>query len=121
MGQHLRYSDGAYHKRRQTMANDKLAFRVTGLWAKKLPSGGTVLSAKVPVSVLTDVLQQVLAAGLRDVEVEVWESRYIEERKPTHNLRLVEPFKPQGQQASMPSWGSQQQDSPPAVDESFPF
>ena len=99
---------------------DKQAWRVTGLWSKTLPSGGTVLSAKVPVAALLDVLQQIRAAGLHEVEVEVWESRYAEDRKPTHNLRVCEPFKPKPAQAG-PTWSSQQQDSPPSVEESFPF
>jgi len=64
-----------------------------------------VLSAKVPVAVLLDVLQQVQAAGLHEVELEVWESRYAEGNKPTHNLRLAEVFR--GRQA-----GGQQQAKP---------
>ncbi|NCX93060.1 MAG: hypothetical protein EBX40_00070 [Gammaproteobacteria bacterium] len=103
------------------MAGDKQAWRLTGLWSKTLPSGGKVLSAKVPVQMLLDTLQQVRDAGLHEVEVEVWESRYAEDRKPTHNLRLAEPFKPQGQQPAKPTWGSHQQDSPPSMDDAFPF
>jgi len=94
------------------MASDKQSWRLTGLWSKSLPSGGKMLSAKVPLQVLLDVLQEVKASGLHEVEVEVWESRYAEERKPTHNLRLVEPFKPR---QSGPTWSNPAQDNPPYV------
>lgn len=99
---------------------DKQTWRLTGLWAKDLPSGSRVLSAKVQVQQLIETLQQVADAGLHQVEVEVWEARDAGERKPTHNLRLTEPFKPIGQQGG-PTW-SQRQDSPPAAaGEAYPF
>lgn len=97
----------------------KQAWRLTGLWTKQLPSGGTLLSAKVPVAVLRDALQAAQDAGLHEVDVEVWEARDGGDRKPTHSLRIAEPFKPQ-QQAG-PTWSNQRQDSPPAVEESYPF
>lgn len=91
------------------MQGQKQAWRVTGLWAKSLPSGEQVLSAKVPLAVIRDALAQAEAAGLHEVQVEVWQARDAGDRKPTHNLRFAEPFKPQ-QQAPRPS-----------VEESYPF
>ena len=103
------------------MATTKQTWRVTGLWAKDLPSGSRVLSAKVPVQALIDVLQQVADAGLHQVEVEVWEAREGGDRKPTHNLRLAEPFQPTGQRQAGPTWSSQQDSSPAAGGEAYPF
>ena len=101
--------------------SNKQTWRVTGLWAKDLPSGSRVLSAKVPVQALIDVLQQVADAGLHQVEVEVWEAREAGDRKPTHNLRLAEPFQPTGQRQAAPTWASQQDSPPAAGGEAYPF
>lgn len=100
---------------------EKQTWRLTGLWAKDLPSGSRVLSAKVQVQALIDTLQQVADAGLHQVEVEVWEAREAGDRKPTHNLRLTEPFQPTGQRQAGPTWAGQQDSPPVAAGEPYPF
>lgn len=103
------------------MTDKKRAWRITGLWSKSLPNGGTLLKAKVPLAALTEAVQGALAAGLSSVEVEVWEAREQGEGKPTHSLRVVEPFQASGTVQAGPTW-ARQNDSPPAVaGDSYPF
>ena len=88
----------------------KQSWRMTGLWAKKLPSGGTLLSSKVPVTVLQDAIDGAKAAGLSHVVVEVWETDNHGADKPSHSLRIAEPFQPQNSQPASRDAG-----------EAFPF
>jgi hypothetical protein len=94
------------------MTSKKQAWRITGLWSKQLPSGGTVLSAKVPLAAILDAVENARAAGLHEVDVEVWEAWEQSDRKPTHTLRIAEPFQKAG---NAPAASAQ------AQPESYPF
>lgn len=78
----------------------KQAWRISGLWSKDLPNGGTLLRAKIPLAAVADAVAAAQAAGMQDVELEVWEQKDAGPGRPTHSLRMTEPYqaKQSGQQ-----------------------
>jgi hypothetical protein len=73
--------------------NKKQAWRVTGLWARELADGRTILKSKLQLKALIDVIEQVKASGLQNVELEIWPSDRQGEGQPTHSMRITESYK----------------------------
>lgn len=77
------------------MASTK-SFRITGLWTKSLKGGTHLLQAKISLDTIQDVINQARDYGLDSAVLEVWENRdRQDDRSPSHQLKLAEPFQPQ--------------------------